>query len=67
MLTFLWVATKWAWASVERAERGMDTSWMPLLGPVKSCLPIGIAFLVVQGVSELLKCLHAARSGRWPQ
>ena len=53
--------------AVSREERGMDTAWMPLLGPVKSCLPFGIAFLVIQGVSELLKSVHAARAGRWPQ
>ena len=48
-------------------ERGMDTAWMPLLGPVRACLPFGIAFLLIQGVSELLKSIHAARAGRWPQ
>jgi len=66
MLIFLWVASQWAWAAVSREERGMDTAWMPLLGPVKSCLPFGIAFLVIQGVSELLKSVHAARAGKWP-
>jgi TRAP-type mannitol/chloroaromatic compound transport system permease small subunit len=40
---------------------------MPLLGPLKSCLPVGIVFLLVQGVSELLKSVHAARKGEWPQ
>jgi hypothetical protein len=24
-------------------------------------------FLLIQGVSELLKCLYAVRTGRWPQ
>jgi TRAP-type mannitol/chloroaromatic compound transport system permease small subunit len=67
MLVFLWVASKWAWTAIERGERGMDTAWMPLLGPVRACLPFGIAFLLIQGVSELLKSLHAARAGRWPQ
>jgi TRAP-type mannitol/chloroaromatic compound transport system permease small subunit len=67
MLVFMWVASKWAWTAIERGERGMDTAWMPLLGPVRSCLPFGIAFLLIQGVSELLKSIHAARAGRWPQ
>lgn len=66
LLIFLWVASNWAWLSVSRAERGMDTSWMPLLGPIKSCLPFGILFLLIQGVSELLKSLYAAQKGRWP-
>lgn len=67
MIIFLWVSSKWAWASVLNDERGMDTAWMPLLGPIKSCLPIAVAFLIVQGVSELLKSIHAAKAGRWPQ
>ena len=67
MLIFLWVAAQWAWGSLSQGERGMDTAWMPLIGPIKSCLPVGVAFLVVQGVSELLKALYAARKGEWPQ
>lgn len=67
MIVFFWVSAQWAWKSVANAERGMDTAWMPLLGPIKSCLPIAIALLVLQGVSELLKSVHAARTGRWPQ
>ncbi len=67
MLIFFWVASEWAWASVQRGERGMDTAWMPLLGPIKSALPIGVALLIIQGVSELLKCLYAASKGRWPE
>lgn len=66
MIIFLWVSSQWAWTSISREERGMDTAWMPLLGPVKGTLPIAITFLIVQGVSELLKALHAARTGRWP-
>jgi TRAP-type mannitol/chloroaromatic compound transport system permease small subunit len=67
LIIFLWVSSQWAWISVSRAERGTDTAFMPLLGPIKSTLPIGIAFLIVQGISELLKSVHAARKGRWPQ
>ena len=64
---FLFVSTEWAWVSVSRFERGTDTAWMPLLGPLKSCVPIGISLLILQGISELLKSVHAARKGKWPQ
>ena len=66
MVIFLWVSTEWAWISLSRGERGTDTAWMPLLGPLKSCVPIGISFLILQGISELLKSVHAARKGKWP-
>jgi TRAP-type mannitol/chloroaromatic compound transport system permease small subunit len=65
MAILLWVSSDWALTALDRGERGTDTAWMPLLGPVKSTLPIGVAFLLVQGISELLKSLHAARKGVW--
>jgi TRAP-type mannitol/chloroaromatic compound transport system permease small subunit len=67
LLLFLWISSDYAWTALQRGERGMDTAWMPYLGPVRSCIPIGVLFLLIQGVSELLKCLYAARTGRWPQ
>ena len=67
MMIFLWVASEYAYTAVVRWERGMDSAWMPYLGPVRSTMPIGIAFLVLQGISELLRCFYAMRTGRWPQ
>jgi TRAP-type mannitol/chloroaromatic compound transport system permease small subunit len=66
MLLLLWVSTEWAWKAVSQGERSMDTAWAPLLGPIKSTLPVGILLLTIQGVSELLKSLYAAWRGRWP-
>ena len=44
----------------------MDTTWMPYMWPIKSCLLIGIIFLLIQGVSELLKSYWAYKKGEWP-
>jgi TRAP-type mannitol/chloroaromatic compound transport system permease small subunit len=66
MLLLLWVSGDWAWRSISQWERSIDTTWAPLLGPIKSSLPIGILFLTIQGVSELLKGMYAASHGRWP-
>jgi len=52
-----------AWS---RGERAMDTAWMPLLGPVRTAIPVGVAFLLLQGISEVLKCWYAVTRGRWP-
>lgn len=65
MLLLLWVSAEWAWVAIDRGERSMDTAWAPLIGPVKATLPVGIALLIVQGVSELLKSIYAARTGKW--
>ena len=66
MLVFLWMATDFATLSWIRGERGMDTAWMPFMGPIKTALPVGVFFLLLQGVSELLKSLYAVTRGRWP-
>ena len=44
----------------------MDTAWMPKLWPTRMAMPVGAALLLVQGVSEVLKCLYAIQKGRWP-
>ena len=66
ILLFFWVSLDYAWTAVDRMERSTETAWMPLLGPIKSCIPIAAGFLLIQGVSELLKSIYAARTGKWP-
>jgi len=66
MLVFFYMATDFAYLSWYRGEKGMDTAWMPMMGPIKTALPVGVAFLIIQGVSELLKCFYAIKKNRWP-
>lgn len=66
LLVFLWMSSDFAYMAWYRGERGMDTAWMPPMGPIKTALPVGVALLLIQGVSELLKSLYAATKGRWP-
>ncbi len=66
MLVFLWMALDFAGVSWVRLEKGMDTAWMPIVAPIKSALPLGVFFLIMQGISEFLKSVHAATRGKWP-
>ena len=66
MIFLFYFSAEFAWTAWERSEKAMDTAWMPHLGPVKSAIPIGAAFLIIQGISEVLKCLYTIRRGRWP-
>ena len=66
LLVFLYMTIGFVGESIQRGEKGMDTTWMPYMWPIKSCLLIGIIFLLVQGVSELFKSYWAATRGRWP-
>jgi len=63
---FLYMTTIFLQESIMRGEKGMDTAWMPYMWPIKSCLWLGIVFLLVQGISELLKSYWAATKGKWP-
>jgi len=63
---FLYMTTIFLQESIMRGEKGMDTAWMPYMWPIKSCLWLGIVFLLVQGISELFKSYWAATKGEWP-
>ena len=66
LLVFLYMTIGFVGESIQRGEKGMDTTWMPYMWPIKSCLLIGIVFLLIQGISELLKSYWAATKGEWP-
>ena len=66
LLVFLYMTIGFVAESIQRGEKGMDTTWMPYMWPIKSCLLIGIVFLLIQGISELFKSYWAATKGKWP-
>ena len=66
LIVFLYMTIGYVGESIQRGERGMDTTWMPYMWPIKSCLLVGIVFLLIQGISELLKSYWAATRGKWP-
>ena len=66
LFVFFYMTVGYVEESIRRGERGMDTTWMPYMWPIKTCLLIGIAFLLIQGVSELLKSYWASKKGEGP-
>ena len=66
LIVFLYMTIGYVGESIQRGERGMDTTWMPYMWPIKTCLLIGIIFLLIQGISELFKSYWAATRGKWP-
>ena len=66
LIVFLYMTIGFVEESIRRGEKGMDTAWMPFMWPIKMCLLVGIVFLIIQGVSELLKSYWAAKKGKWP-
>ena len=66
LIIFLYMTIGFVGESIQRGERGMDTTWMPYMWPIKTCLLICIVFLIIQGISELFKSYWAAKKGEWP-
>jgi TRAP-type mannitol/chloroaromatic compound transport system permease small subunit len=64
IVLFLWVGWNEAWYAYGIGETSEQTPWRPLLWPLKATIPIAAALLLVQGVSEVVKSLHAAFTGR---
>ena len=59
MLFFFWISSEYTIKSWINWERSMDTTMMAPLAPARTAMPVGAFFLILQGISELLKCLYA--------
>lgn len=63
LVIFLAVSGHEAWYAFRIGEVSEQTPWRPLLWPFKAVVPLTCLLLLVQGVSETIKSLHAARTG----
>ena len=66
MIFFFFIALDYTWTAWVRWELSMDTAWMAPLAPARTAMPAGAFFLILQGVSEVLKCKYAMQHNRWP-
>jgi TRAP-type mannitol/chloroaromatic compound transport system permease small subunit len=62
---FLWVGGEFAWTSWLQGERAITSSWRAPIYLLKMVIPLAAVLLLLQGVAEFLKSLHAALHGRW--
>jgi len=60
---FMLVSGNEAWYAFTIHETSEQTPWRPLLWPYKAVVPLTCLLLLIQGVSELIKSFHAARTG----
>ncbi len=66
MMFFLWISFEYSLDAWVKWERSMDTAWMAPLAPARTAMPLGALFLILQAVSELLKCIYTIKHNRWP-
>jgi TRAP-type mannitol/chloroaromatic compound transport system permease small subunit len=63
MILLFYACVDEAWLSWRMGELSEQTAWRPPLWPFKTVVPLTALLLLIQGVSELLKSLYAARTG----
>jgi TRAP-type mannitol/chloroaromatic compound transport system permease small subunit len=60
---FLFVSGAEGWYAFEIGETSEQSPWRPILWPFKMVIPLTCLLLMVQGVSETIKSVYAARTG----
>jgi len=63
LITLLVVSTDQTWYSFSLGETSEQTTWRPILWPFRAIVPLTMLLLLVQGVSETIKSVYAARTG----
>jgi len=53
-----------AWYAYSIGEESELTAWRPIMWPFRAAIPLAALLLMVQGVSEVLKCCYQVRFGR---
>ena len=66
MLFFFYITADYTISAWANWERSMDTAWMAPVAPARTAMPLGALFLILQGISEFLKCLYTIQHNRWP-
>jgi len=61
----LFLAVSWGegWYAFTINEVSEQTPWRPILWPLKMVVPLTCLLLLIQGLSETIKCVYAARTG----
>ncbi|MBM3597033.1 MAG: TRAP transporter small permease subunit [Alphaproteobacteria bacterium] len=63
LIVFLAIGWEEGWYAFQIGETSEQTPWRPILWPFKMVIPATCALLLIQGVSETIKSLYAARTG----
>jgi TRAP-type mannitol/chloroaromatic compound transport system permease small subunit len=63
IITLMVVSWHEGWYAFQIGETSEQTPWRPILWPFKLVVPLTCLLLLIQGVSEAIKSLWAARTG----
>jgi TRAP-type mannitol/chloroaromatic compound transport system permease small subunit len=64
MIFFMAVGIDGAWHSFTVGERSQESIWRAIMWPFRAVVPLAALLMIIQGVSESLKCWYQIRFGR---
>ena len=64
LITLMVISIDDAWYAFQINELSEQTPWRPIMWPFRSAIPLAALLLMIQGVSEALKCCYQIRYGR---
>ena len=64
MAFVLYAGSVEAWQAWQIGERSDWSPWRPVLYPLKAVIPLTAALMLLQGFSELVKCVRVIRERR---
>jgi TRAP-type mannitol/chloroaromatic compound transport system permease small subunit len=64
LIVLMWISVDDAWYSFRIGELSELTPWRPIMWPFRSAIPLAALLLMIQGVSESLKCWYQIRYGK---
>jgi TRAP-type mannitol/chloroaromatic compound transport system permease small subunit len=67
VVALMWAGYHFARTSWVMGERSPYSPAGPPLYHFKSLIPAAGFFLLLQGIAEILRCVHCLRTGEWPQ
>ena len=60
LVILAWLGSEYFWKSFQQNERIVTSPWLPIVWPFKFVIPAASVLLLLQGVSECLKCWRRA-------
>lgn len=67
MLALIWLGLDFFWESFLIRETSAFSPYRRPIYPLKAAIPVAAFLLLLQGVAEVLRCIIALRTGRWPE
>jgi TRAP-type mannitol/chloroaromatic compound transport system permease small subunit len=64
MITFMLISIDDALHSYDTGERSQESVWRVIMWPFRATIPLAAILLMIQGVSEVLKCWYQIRFGQ---